>query len=69
MLRRILIGLCLLATLVVMIPLVSSTAHNLRAQFSSASQNDGIPARGGAGIAQCCGVVRQCWLGVERCAQ
>ena len=38
MLRRIAIGLCLLATLVVMIPLVSSTAHNLRAQFSSASQ-------------------------------
>ena len=37
MLRRIAIGLCLLATLVVMIPLVSSTAHNLRAQFSSAS--------------------------------
>lgn len=38
MLRRIAIGLCLLATLVVMIPLVSSTAHNLRAQFSSVSQ-------------------------------
>ena len=37
MLRRILIGLCLLATLVVMIPLVSSTAHNLRAQFSASS--------------------------------
>ena len=37
MLRRIAIGLCLLATLVVMIPLVSSTAHNLRSQFSSAS--------------------------------
>lgn len=37
MLRRIAIGLCLLATLVVMIPLVTSTAHNLRAQFSSAS--------------------------------
>lgn len=37
MLRRIAIGLCLLATLVVTIPLVSSTAHNLRAQFSSAS--------------------------------
>lgn len=38
MLRRIAIGLCLLATLVVMIPLVSSTAHNLRAQFSASSQ-------------------------------
>ena len=37
MLRRIAIGLCLLATLVVMIPLVTSTAHNLRAQFSAAS--------------------------------
>ena len=37
MLRRIAIGLCLLATLVVMIPLVSSTAHNLRAQFSASS--------------------------------
>ena len=37
MLRRIAIGLCLLATLVVAIPLVSSTAHNLRAQFSSVS--------------------------------
>lgn len=38
MLRRIAIGLCLLATLVVMIPLVSSTAHNLRTQFSAASR-------------------------------
>lgn len=37
MLRRIAIGLCLLATLVVMIPLVTSTAHNLRAQFSASS--------------------------------
>jgi len=37
MLRRIIIGLCLLATLVVMIPLVSSTAHNLRTQFSASS--------------------------------
>ena len=37
MLRRITIGLCLLATLVVMIPLVSSTAHNLRTQFSASS--------------------------------
>ena len=38
MLKRIAIGLCLLATLVVMIPLVSSTAHNLRTQFSASSQ-------------------------------
>lgn len=37
MLRRIAIGLCLLATLVVMIPLVTSTAHNLRTQFSASS--------------------------------
>lgn len=38
MLRRIAIGLCLLATLVVMIPLMSSTAHNLRTQFSVSSK-------------------------------
>jgi hypothetical protein len=38
MLRRIAIGLCLLATLVVMIPLASSTAHNLRSHFSASSR-------------------------------
>ena len=38
MLRRIAIGLCLLATLVVMIPVVTSTAHNLRTQFSASTQ-------------------------------
>jgi hypothetical protein len=37
MFRRIAIGLCLLATLVVMIPLVTSTAHNLRSQFAATS--------------------------------
>lgn len=37
MLRRIAIGLCLLASLVVMIPLVTSTAHNLRSQFAASS--------------------------------
>ena len=37
MLRRIVIGLCLLASLVVMIPLVSSTAHNLRSHFTASS--------------------------------
>ena len=37
MLRRITIGLCLLASLVVMIPLVTSTAHNLRSQFAATS--------------------------------
>ena len=35
MLRRIVIGLCLLASLVVMIPLATSTAHNLRSHFAS----------------------------------
>lgn len=37
MLRRITIGICLLASLVVMIPLVTSTAHNLRSQFAATS--------------------------------
>ena len=37
MLRRITIGVCLLASLVVMIPLVTSTAHNLRSQFAATS--------------------------------
>lgn len=37
MLRRVALSVCLLATLVVMIPLVTSTAHNLRAQFSANS--------------------------------
>lgn len=39
MFRRIAIGLCLLATLVVMIPLVTSTAHNLRSQFAAKSHH------------------------------
>ena len=38
MLRRVALSVCLLATLVVMIPLVTSTAHNLRAQFSASTQ-------------------------------
>jgi hypothetical protein len=37
MLRRVALSVCLLATLVVMIPLVTSTAHNLRAHFSANS--------------------------------
>jgi hypothetical protein len=37
MLRRIALALCLLVSLVVMIPLVSSTAHNLRSHFSAGS--------------------------------
>ena len=37
MLRRIALSLCLLASLVVMIPLVTSTAHNLRSQFAASS--------------------------------
>ena len=39
MLRRISLAICLLASLVVMIPLVSSTAHNLRSQFSVRSHH------------------------------
>ena len=38
MLRRIGISLLLLVTLVVMIPVITSTAHNLRAHFSSKSR-------------------------------
>ena len=37
MLRRIGLSLCLMVSLVVMIPLITSTAHNLRAHFASRS--------------------------------
>lgn len=37
MFRRLALSLCLLASLVVMIPLITSTAHNLRSHFSASS--------------------------------
>jgi hypothetical protein len=37
--RRIALSLCLLASLVVMIPLITSTAHNLRSHFASRSNH------------------------------
>jgi hypothetical protein len=37
MLRRFALSICILASLVVMIPLVSSTAHNLRSHFAAGS--------------------------------
>jgi hypothetical protein len=39
MLRRFALGLCLLASLVVIVPLVSSTAHNLRSHFGASSHH------------------------------
>ncbi|HEV2903543.1 MAG TPA: hypothetical protein VGW32_00770 [Pyrinomonadaceae bacterium] len=37
--------------------------------FPLRHNDDGIHVRGGADIEPCCGVARQCWLGVARCAQ
>ena len=39
MVRRFALALCLLASLVVIIPLVSSTAHNLRSHFAASSHH------------------------------
>ena len=39
MLRRMALALCLLASLVVMIPVITSTAHNLRSHFASSSRH------------------------------
>lgn len=39
MLRRIVLSITLLVSMVVVLPLVSSTAHNLRFQFASSSKN------------------------------
>src|SRR5689334_25407848 len=39
MVRRFALALCLLASLVVIVPLVSSTAHNLRSHFAASSHH------------------------------